>query len=79
MILYYPLQSLMPIDTAPVIRESEEEEPKARSGASKHQAILSMDMEIYREIVETLELTEPMIEHRVETTVSGPGARGWYT
>jgi non-structural maintenance of chromosomes element 4 len=64
---------------APVRRELAEEEPRARSGASKHQAILSMDMETWRDIIDTLGLTEPMIEHRAEASLNGPGARGWYS
>ncbi|KAF4463758.1 nuclear Qri2 Nse4 [Fusarium albosuccineum] len=63
---------------APVDREAEEEEP-ARHGAAKHQAILSMDMETWRDIIETFGLREPMIEHRKEATHAGPGARGWYS
>ncbi|KAH7316522.1 Nse4 C-terminal-domain-containing protein [Stachybotrys elegans] len=63
---------------APVDREADEE-GTARHSASKHQAILSMDMATWRDIVETFDLKEPMIEHRKESTSSGPGARGWYS
>jgi hypothetical protein len=58
--------------------EAEDEEP-TRHGAAKHQAILSMDMEIWQDIIDTFGLTEPMIAHRREATSSGPGARGWYS
>ncbi|KAF4966476.1 hypothetical protein FZEAL_10651 [Fusarium zealandicum] len=63
---------------APVDRETEEEET-ARHGAAKHQAILSMDMETWRDIIDTFGLQEPMIAHRKEATNTGPGARGWYS
>ncbi|KAI5464542.1 Nse4 C-terminal-domain-containing protein [Mariannaea sp. PMI_226] len=63
---------------APVDRE-EEEEGVARHSASKHQAILSMDMETWRDIIDTFDIKEPMIPHRQETAITGPGARGWYS
>lgn len=63
---------------APVDREAEEE-GAARHSASKHQAILSMDMETWRDIIDTFDLKEPMITHRQEATNTGPGARGWYS
>ncbi|KAH6894173.1 Nse4 C-terminal-domain-containing protein [Thelonectria olida] len=63
---------------APVDRE-EEEEGAPRHSASKHQAILSMDMKTWRDIIDTFEIKEPMIPHRKEATTSGPGARGWYS
>ena len=60
-------------------REDDNDEGRARQGASKHQAILSMDMETWQDIVDTLGLTEPMIAHRQEGAQRGPGARGWYS
>ncbi|CAH0039208.1 unnamed protein product [Clonostachys solani] len=63
---------------APVMRETDEE-PSLRQGGSKHQAILSMDMATWEDIVETLELAEPLIKHRVESTLDNPGAKGWYS
>lgn len=63
---------------APVDREADGE-GAARHGASKHQAILSMDMKTWREVVEVFNLTESMIENRREAASSGPGARGWYS
>jgi hypothetical protein len=38
-----------------------------------------MDMETWRDIIDTFGLKESMIEHRAESTNSGPGARGWYS
>lgn len=63
---------------APVMREVDEE-PSLRQGGSKHQAILSMDMATWEDIVETLELAEPLIKHRAESTLDNPGAKGWYS
>lgn len=62
---------------APVDREAEDT-GAIRQATSKHQAIFSMDMETWQDIIDTLGLKEPMIEHRRELAVSGPGARGWY-
>lgn len=64
---------------APLLRDAAADSGTGRHGASKHQAILSMDMATWSEIVATLGLTEPMIEHRIEAAASGPGARGWYS
>ncbi|KAF4343880.1 non-structural maintenance of chromosome element 4 [Fusarium beomiforme] len=54
--------------------EAEAEEPQ-RHGAAKHQAILSMDMETWQDIINTFGLEEPMITHRKDVATSGPGAR----
>ncbi|KAM0247000.1 hypothetical protein ACHAQJ_010028 [Trichoderma viride] len=62
---------------APVDREGDDT-GTVRQSTSKHQAILSMDMATWQDIIDTMGLREPMIEHRQELTVTGPGARGWY-
>jgi hypothetical protein len=62
---------------APVDRE-DDDATATRQSSSKHQAILSMDMETWQDIIDTLGLKEPMIEHRQELSATGPGARGWY-
>ncbi|PHH76541.1 hypothetical protein CDD80_1447 [Ophiocordyceps camponoti-rufipedis] len=63
---------------APVDREVDTQ-ATTRHSASKHQAVLSMDMQTWRDIIQAFNLTEPMIQHRQEVTSSGPGARGWYS
>ena len=63
---------------APVERE-QEDDGTIHHGTSKHQAILSMDMATWREIIDAFNLKEPMIKHRKEATNAGPGARGWYS
>ncbi|PNP44845.1 hypothetical protein TGAMA5MH_03258 [Trichoderma gamsii] len=62
---------------APVDRDGDDA-GAIRQSTSKHQAILSMDMETWQDIIDTLGLEEPMIEHRQELSATGPGARGWY-
>jgi hypothetical protein len=65
---------------APVNKEDvDEEDEPTRRGAAKHQAILSMDMETWQDIIDTFGLREPMITHRKDISNSGPGARGWYS
>lgn len=56
-----------------------EEEGGVKREVAKHQAIFSMDMETWQDIIDTFHITEPMIKHRKEATASGPGARGWYS
>lgn len=72
-----PRQQLTP-KIAPVVREDHENE-SARQGSAKYQAVLSIDMQAWEDIIETLQIKEPMIEHRPEVVNSGPGARGWYS
>lgn len=40
---------------------------------------MSIDMKIWRDVIEAFDIKEPMIEHRREQNESGPGARGWYS
>ena len=66
--------SIAPVDS------EHDDDSRVRQGGSKYQAILSMDMKTWQDIIDTLGLTEPMIEHRREETAhQGPGARGWYS
>ena len=64
----------------PVDAESEQPATDRRKGGpSKHQAIFSMDMATWKDIIDTFEISEPLIPHRKEQTHQGPGARGWYS
>lgn len=47
--------------------------------AQRHQAVLSIDMNMWRDIIKAFNITEPIIEHRKEQSTQGPGARGWYS
>ncbi|KAG6140906.1 hypothetical protein E4U12_005614 [Claviceps purpurea] len=64
---------------APVERDPSGDETQPRHGASKHQAILSMDEETWREIIDVFQITQPMIPHRQQASQDEPGARGWYS
>jgi len=61
---------------APVTAEMEEETSRHQT---KHQAVFSLDMATWRDIIKTLDIKEPMIPHRREEAQGGPGARGWYS
>ncbi|KAI1099310.1 hypothetical protein F4804DRAFT_87363 [Jackrogersella minutella] len=60
----------------PVDREDETAASKHR--AQKQQAVLSIDMKTWRDIINAFDITEPIIEHRQEQSNEGPGSRGWY-
>ncbi|OTB01809.1 hypothetical protein M426DRAFT_63337 [Hypoxylon sp. CI-4A] len=60
----------------PVDREDETATAKHR--AQKQQAVFSLDMKTWRDIIDAFSITEPIIEHRKEQDHQGPGARGWY-
>jgi non-structural maintenance of chromosomes element 4 len=64
--------------TGPTLTE-DEREAGTSADAAKHQAIFSMDMKTWREIIETFDIKEPMIPHREVRSTEGPGARGWYS
>ncbi|GAO17767.1 hypothetical protein UVI_02006370 [Ustilaginoidea virens] len=68
----FDLPALAPVDREPA------DDRTQRHGASKHQAILSMDEQTWREIITVFNISEPMIAHRREANHSGPGARSWY-
>lgn len=51
----------------------------SKNGTMKRQAILSIDMPTWKDLIKTFNIRESMIEHRKEAKISGPGARGWYS
>ncbi|RYC65694.1 hypothetical protein CHU98_g495 [Xylaria longipes] len=56
------------------------QDPSAtKRDAQRHQAVLSIDMQMWRDIIEAFNITEPIIEHRKEQSTQGPGARSWYS
>lgn len=63
----------------PIEQEVGAETNGASKNPMKHQAIFSMDMPTWRDIIETFGIKQPMIEHRREPAQAGPGARGWYS
>ncbi|KAI1417293.1 hypothetical protein F5Y13DRAFT_152418 [Hypoxylon sp. FL1857] len=65
------LPALHPVDR-------EEETGASKHRAQKQQGVFSIDMKLWREIIEAFNITEPIIEHRTEQSHQGPGSRGWY-
>jgi non-structural maintenance of chromosomes element 4 len=62
------------------LQEDPSQGPKKPSASSmKHQAIMSIDMETWRDIIDAFDIKEPMIPHRNEDHLQQPGARGWYS
>lgn len=76
--LQHQLTFARSISLAPVEKD-EDTAASTRSGSSKHQAILSIDMKKWRDIIQAFDIRESMIGHRQESDQSGPGARGWYS
>lgn len=52
---------------------------ESKAGTRKYQAVLSIDMPLWRDLIETFNIKESMIEHRKESQSQGPGAKGWYS
>ncbi|KAK3394256.1 Nse4 C-terminal-domain-containing protein [Podospora didyma] len=52
---------------------------RSNHGAMRHQAIMSIDMPIWKDIIDAFNIKEPIIPHREEQSPQGPGARGWYS
>jgi hypothetical protein len=44
----------------------------------KHQAVLSLDMAMWKELIEIFDIKEPMIPNRKEEEHSSVGKTGWY-
>lgn len=44
----------------------------------KHQAVFSIDMPLWRDLIKTFNIKDSMIKHRQEVSQDGPGAKGWY-
>lgn len=51
----------------------------SKNGTMKRQAILSIDMPTWKDLIRTFNIRESIIEHRKEAKIVGPGARGWYS
>ncbi|KAI0019924.1 Nse4 [Xylariomycetidae sp. FL0641] len=66
------LPELHPVDR-------QDEPGNSKSSAQKQQAVLSIDMQTWQDIIDAFNITESIIEHRQEQSQQGPGARGWYS
>lgn len=58
--------------------DDEEEEEPEKEPPKKHQAVMSLDMGVWKEMIEIFDIKEPMIKHRKEEEHSSVGKRGWY-
>ncbi|PQE28450.1 hypothetical protein CJF30_00008166 [Rutstroemia sp. NJR-2017a BBW] len=45
---------------------------------ARHQAVLSLDMDEWEELIQLFDIREPMIDHREEQDNTRVGAKGWY-
>ncbi|KAK2075000.1 hypothetical protein P8C59_009163 [Phyllachora maydis] len=50
----------------------------AKNPLRRHQAVMAIDMDIWRDLIDAFDIKTPMIEHREEQAQETPGARGWY-
>ncbi|KAK0655940.1 Nse4 C-terminal-domain-containing protein [Cercophora newfieldiana] len=65
---------------APMKLDLQEENANSRHAAMRHQAIMSIDMGIWRDIIDAFEIKESIMPHREEEeSTGGPGAQGWYS
>ncbi len=58
--------------------EEDDDVPKRGSASTKHQAIIAMDMAKWKNIIERFDIQQPLIPHREEENLEGPGSRSWY-
>ncbi|KAI0201875.1 hypothetical protein F4808DRAFT_459631 [Astrocystis sublimbata] len=65
----------------PSLQPTANQDPSSttKRDAERHQAVLSLDMQMWQDIIKAFNITEPIIPHRQEESVKGPGARGWYS
>ncbi|KAL2023533.1 hypothetical protein VTK56DRAFT_2141 [Thermocarpiscus australiensis] len=61
------------------IRKDSSADTSRSKAAMRHQAIMSIDMATWRDLIDAFNIKEPMIPHRREEEPQGPGARGWYS
>ncbi len=59
-------------------RENLQKQPGAEKQMQKHQAIFHLDFETWEEIIETFDITESVIPHRIPDPAAAVGASGWY-
>ena len=64
---------------APQIAKEASPGPTRAKTSTRRQAVMSIDMDTWRDIIETFNIREPMIPHREEESTQGPGARSWYS
>ncbi|KAK8024069.1 hypothetical protein PG993_012135 [Apiospora rasikravindrae] len=67
--------TLLPLDKD----EIEQQNAGRQASRQRQQAVFHLDMDVWQDIVEVYRIREPLIPHRKEEKVKGPGARGWYS
>ncbi|KAI1343609.1 Nse4-domain-containing protein [Xylariaceae sp. FL0016] len=67
------------LPTLLTVPQQEEGGSGARNTSRKQQAVLSIDMQTWKDIIDAFNISEPIIEHRKEQAQQTPGARGWYS
>ncbi|QSZ37104.1 hypothetical protein DSL72_009196 [Monilinia vaccinii-corymbosi] len=65
-------------DGLPYIGIKEADGGGSSSHTARHQAVLSLDMHDWQEMIDLFDIKEPMIDHREEQDTSNIGAKGWY-
>lgn len=60
------------------LREATDNASDRPSGASRHQAIFSIDYETWQKLIVAYDITESSIPHREEANIGVPNAHGWY-
>ncbi|KAE9977086.1 hypothetical protein EG328_002282 [Venturia inaequalis] len=67
-------------DGLPTIRPNQgsASESDRATGTSRHQAIFSIDYEMWQKLIVAYDITESMIPHREEENIGVPNAHGWY-
>ncbi|KAL2128071.1 hypothetical protein VTI74DRAFT_9763 [Chaetomium olivicolor] len=61
------------------VRKNSSVDTSRSKAAMRHQAIMSIDMATWRDIIDAFDIKTPMIPSRQEEEPQGPGARGWYS
>ncbi|KAK6611512.1 hypothetical protein H4I95_02308 [Botrytis cinerea] len=65
-------------DGLPYIGVRDPKDNGSSSHTARHQAVLSLDMQDWKEMINLFDIKEPMIDHREEQDNNNIGAKGWY-
>ncbi|EPE05599.1 nuclear protein qri2 [Ophiostoma piceae UAMH 11346] len=69
------LPSIYPVNE----EDNEAAKDTMREDTRRNQLILSLDMEMWRDMIETFNIRHSMIAHRDQTNKAHPGGRAWFT
>jgi hypothetical protein len=72
------LSSAKLISSLVIPGEDNDEGAITKGHHAKHQAVLSLDMAMWQELIDLFDIKEPMIEHRKESDERVDGRTGWY-